>query len=281
MLRHCRIALKRAKGYENRVMYFSYRRQNAGYLPPKLAHRKDPTANKNPEEYHETWDQRTGVEWFYKMRRRNQYRHWPWVTWKDDPIRHHADGVSRRAFSVKNAAVSEKPLWNLYELVGQDYRLANTAPVIALAPIIALYTAKVWSKKVLEGYLAKLEPLWPTVHAVQSKFSDVEAWNRKTNALPPGLMTHLKYLADDVVLLNQKKAFRLEQHEKGYLRTNDMQRYFALPYLRTAAAAMPTTLEQPQGIYPRGAYTENNGKGVKIHPSYRLDGRTRHAMYPE
>lgn len=277
MLQSSPVLLNRGGAYYNRVPYFSYRRKNAAYLAPKTPHVKTPLANKSPEEYHQIWDHRTGIDWYNRIRKRHEYRHWPWVTWNDDPVRQHGDEVCRRTFSALNAASSEKPLWNLYERVGQDYRLPNNAPVKLLAPYIALYTARVWSKERVASYLLKLQEKWSTIEDVHANLPAVVEWNVRANVMPPGLMTHVEYIVNDVVLLNRKKAFRIEEHEKGFLRTNSMERYYALPYMKTGPA-MPKKLVQVPGVYPRGGFTEM--VGVKYLEGYVIDSEHGRAMYP-
>lgn len=277
MLKHSCVIRNRGGAYYERVMHFPYRRRNATYLPPNLPHRKTPLANKGPEDYHETWNQRTGVDWYNRLKKRNEYRHWPWVTWKDDPVRQHKDDVCRRTFSALNTASSEKPLWNLYERVGQDYRLPNNAPITLLAPFIALYTAQVWSTERIKSYLERVQEKWATIADVHDNLVEVSEWSRRVNAIPPGLMTHLEYIVKDSVLLNRKKSFRIQEHERGVLRTNTMARYFALPYM-TSGPAMPVKLEQPVGVYPRGGFTEMTN--VRIHPVYVIDSATSLGKYP-
>lgn len=291
MLRTTTGLLRRARGYENRIMYYAYRRQRIRYLPQKLAHAKSPLANKsNPEEFGNTWDQRTGPEWMYRMRNRNEYRHWPWVTWKDDPVgtgAHALSLVPSRSFSAKNdtlggvnsdAAVSRSA--QLYRLVGEHYRVPNHYPVTCMAPFIARYTNKVWSKTELVRHLEKLEANgWTTIQEVVEQFEKISAWNDRCHSIPRSLLVHVQKLGTDMIRQNAQKQFRSEMQSKGYLRTNEMVRYFALPYLRTGPA-MPTTLEQPSGVYPAGVYRQMNGGMVKIHRAYTLDQKHGAAMYP-
>ncbi|PWV05992.1 hypothetical protein C3747_121g17 [Trypanosoma cruzi] len=111
----------RAKGYENRVMVYAHRRHRSWYQPPKLPHARSPLANKPPEEYGNTWDPRSGVDWYYRMRHRGAYRHWPWARWSDDPVRHHRETPFNRTFSHNSHGSNDGvPLWNYYAEVGRS-----------------------------------------------------------------------------------------------------------------------------------------------------------------
>lgn len=277
MIQNTKCSLRK---YNIRSMHLPYRRRSSFYQQPSYAHCKTPLANKQPEEYGETWNQRTGVLWHSRMRRRNQYRHWPWVTWKDDFLYHHETQSSTRTFSAKHATSnSGAPRWNLYEMVGQDYKIPCHYPVSTLAPIISLYTSKVWCRGTLDKLLATVQEKWKTIEDVQENFANVLEWNGKTHSVPHGFLTHLKYLVDDVVLLQRKKENRKKLHEQGILRTDGMQRYFALPYVRSGPA-MPVKLAQPVGLYPQGTYLYMMGD-QKIHPFYRIDKRLSTALYPQ
>ncbi|EPY31117.1 hypothetical protein STCU_03614 [Strigomonas culicis] len=265
-------AALRAKGYNNRVMVYAHRRQRARYLAPKAAHVRSPLAHKQPEEYAQNWDIRSGVEWHNRLRRRGHYRHWPWARWVDDPVRFHEDTTHRRLFAATDAAANEGlPEWNYYAEVGQDYRTPAHFPLRYTAPFIHLYTNKLWSLEVLEGYLDKVAE-GTGLHTIEAVAADVPAlrrWGeRQAGALVPrGVLRHVELVTADVVLYNHKLQHRREQHEQGaVLRTAEMERYYALPYLR--GPAMPTTLAQAEGMYPYGKYTyiERRWVGLIIHP---------------
>lgn len=283
MLRTTPVALgPRASGYMNRVMVYAHRRRNARYLAPKLAHARNPLANKLPEEYGNTWDPRTGVEWHNRMRHRGHFKHWPWARWTDDPIRFHQDSVCRRTVSAANAVATEgRPEWDYYAEVGQAYETPSHFPLSYTAPFIYQYTASCWTRKELQGYLERIEResgVRTIADAAARREALFEWWHHAAmGAVPIGVVQHLELVAADVVRQNQRKAFRVEQHELGVLRTREMARYYALPYLN--GPAMPVELAQPSGAYPNGKYTQMNSK-MKIHPLQQPDGWYKHNMYP-
>lgn len=272
----------RAKGYENRVMVYAHRRQRARYLPPKLAHARSPLANKQAEEYCNTWDPRTGVEWYYRMRKRNAYRHWPWARWSDDPIRHHKEAPYNRTFSVISKKSNDGvPLWNYYAEVGQEYSTPSHFPLCYMATFIHQYTGKVWALNDIERYLEIIAERTglSSINAVYNNLSFLREWGEvEADVVPHGLIQHVAMLAEDIVLQNEKKEFRKKLHENGILRTATMERYYSLPHLRTGPA-IPTTLKQPSGAFPWGKYTMMLEK-TSIHSLHRPDGLYKENMYP-
>ncbi|EAN80496.1 hypothetical protein, conserved [Trypanosoma brucei brucei TREU927] len=272
----------RAKGYENRVMVYAHRRHRAWYLPPKLAHARSPLANKSPDEYGNTWDPRTGVEWYHRLRRRGAYRHWPWARWNDDPVRQHQELSCRRTFSAAVTGANEGvPLWNYYAEVGQEYGLPSHFPLSFMAPFIHQYTSRAWSRKEIERHLKVVEERTGlrTIQQACDATSELLEWGEEEmGVVPHGLLQHVVMLAEDIVLQNKKKAYRKAAHERGILRTTTMERYYALPHLRTGPP-MPTTLEQPSGEFPWGKFSTMVG-GTRIHPLYRPDGFFKDNMYP-
>lgn len=188
MLASTRNGLKRAAGYQNRVMVCAHRRQRARYLPPKTPYVRSPLANKSPEHYHETWDPHSGIEWYNRLRHRGAYRHWPWAKWTDDPIRFHEDQTCRRTFSAlddaplsygkESAALSDvdgchgrkypsptptvhsnagAPLFDYYAEVGEAYHgISPSCPLEALAQIIHPYVRAVWTKEAVRRFLAAI-----------------------------------------------------------------------------------------------------------------------------
>ncbi|KPI83679.1 hypothetical protein ABL78_7273 [Leptomonas seymouri] len=271
-----------AKGYMNRVMVYAHRRRKARYLAPKAAHVRSPLANKKPEEYGNTWDPRSGVEWHNRMRHRGHFKHWPWARWTDDPIRFHQDSVCRRTVSAANAAANEgSPEWNYYAEVGRAYETPSHFPLSYTAPFIYQYTSRCWTRQDLQGYLDRIEQesgLRTIIDAAAKQDVLYSWWQRSAmEAIPLGVLQHLVLVATDIVQQNERKAFRVQQHERGVLRTREMVRYYALPHLH--GPAMPVALAQPSGEYPMGKFTHMNGD-VKIHPLQRPDGRYKHNMYP-
>ncbi|CCW60410.1 unnamed protein product [Phytomonas sp. EM1] len=290
----------RGKGYHNRVMVYAHRRHKAFYLPPKKAHANSPLTNKEPEEYGNTWDARCGIEWYYRTRRRNHYRHWPWARWTDDPIRHHSDPTNRRTISALSEASNEGvPEWNYYEEVGQDYATPSHFPLTYVGPFIHQYTGKVWSRDRIRNYLEVIQTgtHLRTIQDVAQHLPDLRAWGeRQLDAsgpvmetdngsahgkpvvmVPCGFLQHVELVVADIVKQNDRKRFREEQHMAGVLRTRDMVRYYTLPYLK--GPAMPEKLKQPSGEYPWGKYTYMKGT-VKIHPLQLPDRRYTRNMYP-
>lgn len=292
----------RGSGYHNRVMVYAHRRQRAFYLSPKKAHKQDPTMNKPVEEYGNTWDPRSGIEWYYRMRQRNHYRHWPWARWTDDPVRFHEDFTHRRTFSALAGSTNEgMPEWNYYEEVGQEYNTPSHFPLAYVAPFIHQYTGKLWSPEQLEAFLETIATCTglrtiedaaknPSVlrafggnqHAVQQQLKVTSANKAPlptaSGTVPLGLLAHVELVTKDIVDQNARRAYRQEQQCGGVLRTREMVRYYALPYMRRGPA-MPQLLAQPSGEYPWGKYTYIK-EPVDFHPLQRPDGRFGHNMYP-
>lgn len=283
MLRSTPLSLSsRAKGYMNRVMVYAHRRHKARYLAPKNAHVHSPLANKSPEEYANTWDPRTGVEWYNRMRHRNHFRHWPWARWQDDPIRFHQDGVCRRTVSAASAAANDgAPEWDYYAEVGQAYETPSHFPLSYTAPFIYQYTAKSWSRAELQTYLERVEQGSGvrTIAEAVAKREALYAWwqSAAMDTVPLGVLQNLELVARDIVAQNTRQAYRTAQHENGVLRTREMVRYYALPHLR--GPAMPVTLVQPSGEFPNGKFRQMT-EPVSMHPLQRPDGRYKHNMYP-
>ncbi|KAG8339642.1 hypothetical protein ERJ75_001643500 [Trypanosoma vivax] len=282
-MRETQVALaSRASGYGNRVMVYAHRRHRARYLPPKLAHARSPLANKMPEEYGNTWDPRTGIEWYHRLRRRGAYRHWPWARWTDDPVRHHRETAYQRTFSAADAEANEGvPLWDYYAEVGQEYATPDHFPLKYMAPFIHQYTSKVWSRDEIERHLQVIAEKTGlhTIRAVADGRKRLFEWNeREMGVVPHGLVEHADMLAQDIVLQNRKKEFRRKSHENGILRTSTMERYYALPHMRTGPA-MPSKLSQPSGKFPWGKFSIMLGE-TTIHPLYQIDGFYKHNMYP-
>ncbi|KAK7198151.1 hypothetical protein NESM_000771700 [Novymonas esmeraldas] len=283
MLRRTPVSLgSKAKGYMNRVMVYAHRRRKARYLAPHNAHVRSPLANKQPEEYANTWDPRSGVEWHYRLRRRNHFRHWPWARWSDDPVRLHQDTVCRRTVSAARTAANDgTPEWNYYAEVGQAYETPSHFPLSYTAPFIYQYTAKCWSLEELRSSLERVEQNsgLRTIADVASGSETLYTWwhHAAMDAIPLGLLQHLELVSRDIVAHNTRTTYRAEQHERGVLRTRDMERYYALPHLR--GPAMPVELTQASGAYPKGKFTQMMD-GVQIHPLQRPDARYTHNMYP-
>lgn len=274
----------RAAGYHNRVMVYAHRRGRASYLAPKKAHKQDPTANKPTEEYGNTWDPRSGIEWYYRMRNRNHYRHWPWARWTDDPVRFHEDPTNRRTFSALGGALNEGfPEWNYYEEVGQAYETPSHFPLSYAGPFIHQYTGKVWTTQQLESSIAAVAQGTglTTIADVAANKAGLRAWGQRqsgSSSVPLGLLLHLELVCEDIVQQNARTVYRAEQQQAGVLRTREMARYYALPRMRVGPA-MPQALEQPSGEYPWGRHTYAKDP-VDYHPLQQPDGRYKHNMYP-
>lgn len=267
MLRTSCVALGRSSNYARRNPHLPANEFKPRYEPMKRPNRRSALANKNdPTEYKNTDDQRVGVEWYHRLKGRGLYRHWPWVRMNDDPIRHHKDpdAAPSRSFSVlDDKPQNGVPIWNYYEETGRDYATSNVCPAHYMAPFIALFAGTTWSQTQIEESLKLLEPQWPTIFDVADNLEAINRWNEVSNALPYGLLRHVELCSIDVVLQNDRKEYRNQQHDASVLRTPDMDRYFALPY--TTGPSVPTTLQQPVGVYPEGRYSTMNGNVVRIH----------------
>eukprot|EP00658_Telonema_sp_P-2_P035758 TRINITY_DN25959_c0_g1_i2.p1 TRINITY_DN25959_c0_g1~~TRINITY_DN25959_c0_g1_i2.p1 ORF type:complete len:167 (-),score=45.38 TRINITY_DN25959_c0_g1_i2:88-588(-) len=125
-----------------------------------------------------------------------------------------------------------------------------------------------WSQAQIEESLKLLEPQWPTFFNVADNLEAINRWNEVSNSLPYGLLRHVELCSIDVVLQNDRKEYRIQQHDASVLRTPDMDRYFALPY--TTGPSVPTTLQQPVGVYPEGRYSTMNLSLIHISEPTRL-----------
>ena len=278
MLHTSQLLLTRPKSYFGRFMHLPYRHRKDYYKAPRMATKKNPTANKTPEEYGDTWDQRTGLDWYRKVRNRGIYTHWPWARWTDDPVRHHKSEANLRTFSVLASGTNDgAPEWNYYEAVGEDYRVPSHYPLEFMAPFIHTYTSKTWSRDQIKTFLLQLQQTYPTIAEFAQHAEVAHAWNERLNVVPLSFYQHCSFLSQDMVALNKKKAHRQAEHQRGVLRTNAMQQYFALPYLR--GPAMPTSLEQPVGVYDEGKFNRMLG-GTKIHPQFVPDRVMAEGLFP-
>ncbi|CBH18620.1 hypothetical protein, conserved [Trypanosoma brucei gambiense DAL972] len=200
----------------------------------------------------------------------------------DDPVRQHQELSCRRTFSAAVTGANEGvPLWNYYAEVGQEYGLPSHFPLSFMAPFIHQYTSRAWSRKEIERHLKVVEERTGlrTIQQACDATSELLEWGEEEmGVVPHGLLQHVVMLAEDIVLQNKKKAYRKAAHERGILRTTTMERYYALPHLRTGPP-MPTTLEQPSGEFPWGKFSTMVG-GTRIHPLYRPDGFFKDNMYP-
>ena len=101
------------------------------------------------------------------------------------------------------------------------------------------------------------------------------------NKVPHGFVEHVILLCRDILRNNAKKDYRRLLHANGVLRTNDMQRYYALPPVRDGPA-MPEKLEQAPGKEFQGDYVWLTQKAISnIHPTYSSVYRpdSRHSFY--
>lgn len=298
------VCLRRASGYHNRVVVFAHRRNKARYLAPKTPYKRTPLANKNPESYHETWDPRSGIEWYNRMRHRGAYRHWPWATWSDDPIRFHQKTIVHRPISKKDDANNSgdaTPLWDYYREVGQAYDISDpeTTSIQTLGTYMHPYVRHLWSRERIAQFLKTIEEEVKEAHSVASvakhpesllgwldalesqREGDTPSECEESSRPPKAFMQHVVLLCADVVLYHSKLQHRAREHqERGVLRTREMEKYFALPYLHVlpdtpyseetkgaavgvrglehpmvGIPAMPVRLEQASGQYPWGKYT--------------------------
>eukprot|EP00744_Colponema_vietnamica_P024159 GILI01035180.1.p1 GENE.GILI01035180.1~~GILI01035180.1.p1 ORF type:complete len:278 (-),score=29.07 GILI01035180.1:71-904(-) len=249
------------------------------WLPPRRPHRGTSIANKTrAEDIKNTEDTRRGVDWYNRIRGRKEYLHWPFIKMTDDPIRRHQDPdrMPSRAFSLLDTQCnSGVPLWNYYEETGRDYQISMDAPTPYLAKFIALYTAKVWSESEIEQYLSKLvssDAQFATIGGIVANSEALAEHNDNIGCLPAGLLAHVMMCARDIETYNTRKAYRHKMQRSGVLRTNDMERYFALPYLTIGgqAASVPVAHKQPFGVYPEGEYLTTRAVKRYNHPIQRL-----------
>lgn len=268
MLRQTAVGLGRSKSYARRNPHLPANEFKPRYRAATKPQRRSALANKeDPLDFKDTHDQRVGIDWYHRIRGRGLYAHWPWVRMSDDPVRLHKDpdaAPSRSLSALEDKPQNGVPLWDYYCETGRDYATANVCPAHYMAPLIALFAGTTWSEATIEAMLKLLEPQWPTIGDVANNIDAVNAWNEVSGALPYGLLRHIELCSVDIVLQNDRKAFRTERHDASELRTLDMERYYAMPY--TQGPAVPTTLKQPEGVYPVGRYSSMNGGTVRAHP---------------
>jgi hypothetical protein len=255
-------SLLRPSNYLYREPHFPYKKSKAWYkFKFGFENRLNPQANRDDAS---TWtnplETRQGGDWYMKHRRRHQYVGWPYISWQNDPIRHHKDtAVSNKTLSKKmeRSGNAGFPLWDHYEESGLDYGLPNDATVAATHPFLVIHCGSTWSDETITAFLSALGAKFPTVSDVSTRPDDVRAWRDSTpegHKVAPGFVEHMILCCRDILRNNSKKDYRRLLHSKGYLRTSDMVRYHALPYLKDGHPVMPEKLEQPAGREYQGDY---------------------------
>lgn len=279
MLRASRILKRRGMMYQDRYMEHPHQKKKPYYTPGKTGHKRTPYANKIPTEYADTKNTRNGVEWYWRMKRRGEYNHWPWTRWNDDPLRHHKQEQPSRCLNVKVEKMARTPTFmhNAYSMVHEDYD-ALTADIHPkhLAPHIHLFTSKSWSLAEIKIFLEKIGQRFPTIRKVVEEQKDLELFNSRHFLVPPHFVPHVIHVCHAAHEHISRKSFRRELHNNAaVLRTNDMEQYYALPYTR--GNAMPDRLD---GVYPSGRYLMMNG-GTKISRAFGpLSGTTKRLINP-
>lgn len=273
--------------YLNREPHFPYKKSKAWYkFKFGVDVRTKPQLNKDdPLEWMNPVTARMGREWYHKHTRSHSFIGWPYISWRNDPIRHHKDSrVATRTLSKKMELSGNAgyPLWDHYEEAGIDYHLPNDAKTSAVLPFITIHAGSNWSQESVTNFLDAIEKKFPTVEVVSTDPEAVRAWRDSTvegNKVSPGFIEHLILCCRDVLRNNSKKDFRRLLHSKGYLRTNDMTRYYALPYVKDGSPVMPEKLEQPEGREFQGDYVWLTQEASEnIHRNFK-PAHTRQSFY--
>ncbi len=263
------------RGYMYREAHFPYLKSKLRYRLKFGIQRNHPLSNKDPSEWNKPWISREGEEWYHRDRRRHSFVGWPYISWKDDPIRHHKNpdvAASKRTLSAKMEAHGNMgyPLWDHYAELGMDYQLSNSASPKTALNFMLIHIGSTWPHATVEGFLETVSAKFRTLEEISENPDAVRQWRSETpegNKLPPGFVEHLILFARDVMRNNSKKAYRRLLHSRGHLKTNDMTRYYALPYVKVDTPAMPVKLEQPAGKEDPGEYLWLTQKAMKnIHP---------------
>jgi hypothetical protein len=258
MLRNSLVTCAATSNYLNRTPHFpiNYARSRYNTLWGKPVSRSA-LSHKGPDEWHRTWDQRSGFDWHHRQRRRHMFVGWPWISWRDDPIRKHKRPNASRTFSAQLADTGGVgyPLWDHYAETAADYRLPNNADTRAALKHVLVYVGATWKHEDVVRYLDIVAAAFPTVEQIAQAPAGVRAWRtEKHAAVPLGFLEHLILFCRDVMRNNSKKAYRAELQRRGVLRTNDMTRYYALPRVSAGQPAMPEKLAQAEGAEPVGDY---------------------------
>lgn len=259
--------------YFGKVRHLPVNHVRPRHLAARRPHRASPFANKmRPSAIANTEDQRRGIDWYNRIRKRKEYRHWPFIKNSDDLMRRHKnpEDAPSRAFSVfdSKTCLSGKPLWNYYKETSRDYRTDVSCPANYMAEFISVFTAKVWSKQTIAGFLKKAEANgFKTIANIVDDGRAFFLWNRKTNAMPHYLAVHALMCATDIKEHEARRAHRQKMQQSAVLRTSLMGRYYALPYLRVKEnASVPVAQRQPVGVYPEGEYLYTRAAKLYAHP---------------
>lgn len=282
MLRHT-LSLQHGNGsYRNRTpqLPINWRNSRWGSVHGAPVSRS-PFSNKHPTEWGDTWDRRDGVEWRQRAGRRGVFVGWPWISWRDDPVRQHRKPKSR-TFSAQLAASGNVgfPLWDHYAETATEYRLPNTAVTTAALPHVSVYTSASWPHDDIVSFLNQIAADFPTLDVIAHNPDALRTW-RSTNrrcTVPPGFIEHVILFSRDLLRHNAKKAYRVELQRRGVLRTNEMARYYALPRVTAGQPVMPDKLEQAEGKEPEGAYTWLLS-GANFHPLFAPKNPRRGGFY--
>lgn len=265
-----RLTPPQLKSYFAKVKHLPVNHVRPRFLAPRRPHRASPFANKvRPEAIKNTEDQHRGIEWYNRTRNRKEYRHWPFIKMSDDPIRHHKnpEDLPSRSFSVNDEQCQAgRPLWNYYNETSRDYKTATTCPASFMSDFISVFTAKVWNKDTIVEYLKKAEAAgYPDIASIADPHRRFLSWNKKTNTMPHYLAIHATMCAKDISLYNMRRAYRQKMQTQAVLRTVEMERYFALPYLHTKENVEVPAQPQPLGVFPEGEYLYSRAAKKYVH----------------
>lgn len=279
--------------YRNRMPWLPGVRFNKRrYLPNRNFDKANvPISGLMPEQYKDQhFRLRHGVDWNRRVNKRDIFRNWPWVTIHDDPV---GDKLARENRGHRTLRVSDQrkamppPRYDIYAEAGLDLRVSADVPLSVLTPFVYPHVAQHFTLDECNAMMAELEKRYPTPGAVHAAGDQVLASTKfEPSGVALGFAGHVRQLSDYVVQYAQRRKFRELRHAAGELRTNEMERYYAMPP-RVEGPAVPVKLAQPAGK-PRLPYSEMNfisdefrAKGTSaLDAAFRIDRRTTKNKMP-
>ncbi len=147
----------------------SKRRLGRGPFAQRMPHEYDDPDKLRPSD-------RATLEWRNKWVGVDGWENWPFVDWRDDPVRSHKSEIqpSRTISALTPNPVVGKPLWNHYQESSRDYRVQSHAPLVLLVPFLNTICGKVWSPTEMGQYLQLLdEEGWNTIQDVHASIANV------------------------------------------------------------------------------------------------------------
>jgi hypothetical protein len=241
-----RATLPLQRSYRQRSMEVPHRWYGRKFMQ-RFRIRKGPFTNKTPEEYSDRDNWKTGFAWKDRMLHRGSERHWPWVSWHDDPVGRETErsNPGRRTFSVSvERSAVPIPRYNVYEIAKRDFRASPALPLVTLAPILHSHVGDRVQLADCEKHLTHIAGRFPTALDVAKHGDELVDWCTSTADVPIGVAHHVRNLCSVLIAQQARKHYRQMEHLRGVLRTNSMERYYAAPPVVTGPF-MPQELAQP------------------------------------